>query len=295
MKNAKNWKGIILAGGTGSRLFPLTKSISKQLLPVYDKPMIYYPLSVLMLSGIRDIGIITTPTQKQAFVDLLGDGSQWGCSFHYFIQAQPAGIAQAFLICEDFLQDSNCALILGDNLFFGQGLFLQIQKALNQEKGATIFGYHVQDPERYGVVESDANGRVTYLEEKPSNPLSNIAVTGLYFYDGTVTEKAKKLLPSSRGELEITDINKAYLTEGTLELQIIPRGVAWLDTGTHQSLLEASSFIHAVQARQGLLIASPDEIAWRMGYISSEQLFNLGSKYKNNDYGRYLLSLTKNK
>lgn len=293
MKNAKNWKGIILAGGTGSRLFPLTKSISKQLLPVYDKPMIYYPLSVFMLSGIKDIGIITTPTQKQAFVELLGDGSQWGCSFHYFVQAKPAGIAQAFLICEDFIQDSNCALILGDNLFFGQGLFLQIQKALNQEQGATIFGYHVQDPERYGVVESDAQGRVTYLEEKPNNPRSNIAVTGLYFYDQTVIAKAKELIPSARGELEITDINKAYLNEGTLELQIIPRGVAWLDTGTHQSLLEASSFIHAVQARQGLLIASPDEIAWRMGYISSEQLIALGSKYKNNDYGRYLLSLTK--
>lgn len=289
-----NWKGIILAGGSGSRLFPLTKSVSKQLLPVYDKPMIYYPLSVLMLSGIRDIAIITDPSQTDLFVKLLGDGSQWGCTFTYLVQEKPKGIGEAFLISKDFLKNSNCCLILGDNLFFGQGLFTLILKAMKRGSGATVFGYHVHDPQRYGVVEADPEGNVISLEEKPLKPKSNIAVTGLYFYDSSVISKASNLSPSSRGELEITDINLEYLSANQLRVEMIPRGVAWLDTGTHESLLEAASFIHAVQERQGLLIASPDEIAWRMHYITSAELFNLGRKYAKNDYGRYLLSLLEN-
>lgn len=288
---AKKWRGIILAGGSGTRLYPLTKSISKQLMPVYDKPMIYYPLSVLMLAGIREIAIITAPDQQDLFKDLLGDGSQWGCRFEYVIQKKPEGLAQAFLLCENFIKGYNTCLVLGDNLFFGQGFQELLLKAKKRDTGATVFGYHVSDPERYGVVEFDSDKKAVSIEEKPRLPKSNFAVTGMYFYDENVLEIAKKVKPSTRGELEITDVNLAYLKNKTLNLEIMERGIAWLDTGTHESLLEAASFIHSVQTRQGLMISSPEEIAWRLGYINDRQLEELARPIANNLYGRYLLNL----
>lgn len=289
----KAWRGIILAGGSGTRLFPLTRSISKQLMPVYDKPMIYYPLAVLMKAGIREIAIITTPDQQPLFKELLRDGSQWGCSFHYVKQPKPEGLAQAFLLCEDFIKGYNTALILGDNLYFGHGLVDITDRAMTRDKGATVFGYHVQDPERYGVVEFDKNQRVLSLEEKPVKPKSNYAVTGLYFYDDTVVDKAKQVKPSARGELEITDLNKIYLEEGSLNVELMSRGIAWLDTGTHESLLEAASFIHAVEERQGLMVACVDEIAWRKRFISNEELLELAKPMAKNHYGKYLEQLLK--
>ena len=289
----KAWRGIILAGGSGTRLFPLTRSISKQLMPVYDKPMIYYPLAVLMKAGIREIAIITTPDQQPLFKELLRDGSQWGCSFHYVKQPKPEGLAQAFLLCEDFIKGYNTALILGDNLYFGHGLADITDRAMTRDKGATVFGYHVQDPERYGVVEFDKNQRVLSLEEKPVKPKSNYAVTGLYFYDDTVVDKAKQVKPSARGELEITDLNKIYLEEGSLNVELMSRGIAWLDTGSHESLLEAASFIHAVEERQGLMVACVDEIAWRKRFISNEELLELAKPMAKNHYGKYLEQLLK--
>lgn len=289
----KAWRGIILAGGSGTRLFPLTRSISKQLMPVYDKPMIYYPLAVLMKAGIREIAIITTPDQQPLFKELLRDGSQWGCSFHYVKQPKPEGLAQAFLLCEDFIKGYNTALILGDNLYFGYGLADITDRAMTRDKGATVFGYHVQDPERYGVVEFDKNQRVLSLEEKPVKPKSNYAVTGLYFYDDTVVDKAKQVKPSARGELEITDLNKIYLEEGSLNVELMSRGIAWLDTGTHESLLEAASFIHAIEERQGLMVACVDEIAWRKRFISNEELLELAKPMAKNHYGKYLEQLLK--
>lgn len=288
---SKQWRGIILAGGSGTRLYPLTRSISKQLMPVYDKPMIYYPLSVLMLAGIQEIAIITSPEQQTLFKELLGDGSQWGCHFQYVVQKKPEGLAQAFLLCEQFIQGYNTCLVLGDNLFFGQGFPLLLEAAKARDSGATVFGYHVSDPERYGVVEFDESQKAVSIEEKPRLPKSNYAVTGLYFYDDNVLEIAKRVKPSARGELEITDVNLEYLKRGALNVEIMERGIAWLDTGTHESLLEAASFIHSVQARQGLMIASPEEIAWRRGYISSEQLEKLAKPIAKNLYGQYLLNL----
>ncbi len=288
---AKKWRGIILAGGSGTRLYPLTKSISKQLMPVYDKPMIYYPLSVLMLAGIREIAIITAPDQQDLFKDLLGDGSQWGCRFEYVIQDKPEGLAQAFLLCENFIKGYNSCLVLGDNLFFGQGFQKLLLKAKERVTGATVFGYHVSDPERYGVVEFDSDKKAVSIEEKPRLPKSNFAVTGMYFYDENVLEIAKKVKPSARGELEITDVNLAYLKNKTLNVEIMERGIAWLDTGTHESLLEAASFIHSVQTRQGLMISSPEEIAWRLGYINDRQLEELARPIAKNLYGQYLLNL----
>lgn len=284
-------KGIILAGGSGTRLFPVTISTSKQLLPVYDKPMIYYPLSVLMLAGIREILVITTPEDQANFERLLGDGSQWGLSLSYEIQPEPGGLAQAFLIGEDFIAGEPCALILGDNLFYGQGLTGMLQKAVRRECGATVFGYPVKDPQRYGVVEFDREGHVVSLEEKPDKPKSSYAVVGLYFYDGTVTEKARRLVPSKRGELEITDLNRLYLEEGSLSVELFGRGYAWLDTGTHDSLLEASKFVATIQNRQGFMISCPEEIAWRRGYITKEQLEEIGRSTKNG-YGEYLLQIS---
>ena len=260
-------------------------------MPVYDKPMVYYPLSVLMLAGIRDIAIITTPDQQILFKELLGDGSQWGCYFEYVVQAKPEGLAQAFLLCEDFIKGYNTCLVLGDNLFFGQGFKQLLEQAKAREEGATVFGYHVSDPERYGVVEFDEDKKAVSIEEKPRLPKSNYAVTGLYFYDEKVLDIAKKVKPSARGELEITDVNLAYLKANSLHVEIMERGIAWLDTGTHASLLEAASFIHSVQARQGLMISSPEEIAWRKGYITDSQLEKLAKPIAKNEYGQYLLNL----
>ena len=286
-----SWKGILLAGGAGTRLHPLTLSVSKQLLPVYNKPMIYYPLSVLMLAGIREIAIITTPDDSGQFRKLLGDGSQWGCSFEYIVQPKPEGIAQAFLLAADFIQGSNTCLILGDNIFFGNGLDGLLVSAREREEGATVFGYHVSDPARYGVVEFDQAMKVRSLEEKPEHPKSSYAVAGLYFYDQNVVEITREIRPSVRGELEITDVNKAYLSAGTLHVGLMGRGIAWLDTGTHDSLMAAGTFVQAIETRQGLKVACIEEIAWRRGYISTEQLLELAAPLKKSGYGDYLTAL----
>ena len=288
-------KGIILAGGSGTRLYPITKSISKQLVPIYNKPMIYYPLSVLMLADIRDILIITTPEDQSMFIRLLGDGSQWGINLQYAIQPSPDGLAQAFLIGEEFIGNDSCCLILGDNIFFGHDFGKLLAQTAKNTNGATVFGYFVNDPERYGVVEFDENRKVISLEEKPKKTKSNYAVTGLYFYDNTVVSKAKSLKPSARGELEITDLNKLYLNEGSLDVKLLGRGIAWLDTGTHDSLLEASNYVSAIENRQGLMVACLEEIAYSKKYISREKLLELAEPLKKNEYGQYLLKIADNK
>lgn len=284
-------KGIILAGGSGTRLYPLTKSVSKQLMPVYDKPMIYYPLSTLMLAGITEFLIITTPQDSQNFRNLLGDGSGWGISIEYAVQHSPDGLAQAFIIGEEFIGDNPVSLILGDNLFFGHNMSKDMLTAASENNGATIFGYRVQDTSAYGVVEFDKEGRVISLEEKPKNPKSNYAVSGLYFYDNQVIDIAKAVKPSPRGELEITDVNKAYLEQGNLNVQLLSRGTAWLDTGTHDSLLDAGHFIATIEKRQGLKVCCPEEIAYRLGLISAEQLQRLAEPMLKNGYGQYLMSI----
>ena len=286
-------KGIILAGGSGTRLYPITYAMSKQLLPVYDKPMIYYPLSVLMLAGIKDILIISTPQDIGRFEELLKDGKQWGVNIEYKIQPSPDGLAQAFILGEEFLAGAPAALVLGDNIFFGHDLHEMLQDANEQTSGATVFSYHVNDPERYGVVEFDADKKAVSIEEKPTNPKSNYAVTGLYFYDSNVVEYAKTIKPSKRGELEITDLNQIYLDKGLLNVQAMDRGYAWLDTGTHESLHDAGSFVASIQKRQGLQVACVEEIAYRMGYIARKQLIALAQPLLKSDYGQYLLKVAK--
>ena len=286
-------KGIILAGGSGTRLHPLTHSLSKQLLPVYDKPMIYYPLSVLMLAGIQDVLIITTPHDQQSFINLLGSGRQWGLNITYEAQPNPDGLAQAFIIGEEFIGNDSVSLVLGDNIFHGHGLDKLLDHAKQQVKGATVFGYYVKDPERYGVVDFDDDGHAIALEEKPENPTSNYAVTGLYFYDNDVIDIAKNIKPSPRGELEITDVNKVYMERGDLNVEVMGRGYAWLDTGTHASLLQASNFIQVMEERQGLKIACPEEIAYSQGFIDAKQVEKLASHLLKSGYGEYLMGLIK--
>ena len=284
-------KGIILAGGSGTRLYPLTKSVSKQILPIYDKPMIYYPLSVLMLSGIREILIISTPRDISVFKELFGDGSFIGIEISYCVKPSPDGLAQAFILGEDFIGDDSVCLVLGDNIFYGYGLPKILKNAAEVDKGAVVFGYYVNDPERYGVVEFDENRKVVGLEEKPTEPKSNYAITGLYYYDNSVIQKAKTLKPSKRGELEITDLNKCYLEEGSLKTELLGRGMAWLDTGTHESLIQASNFIASIEQRQGLKVSCIEEIAYRKGYITADQLEELAKPLSKNQYGQYLLNI----
>jgi glucose-1-phosphate thymidylyltransferase len=291
MKENTRYKGIILAGGSGSRLYPVTHAMGKSLLPVYNKPMIYYPLCTLMLAGIRDILIISTPEDTSKFQTLLGDGTQYGIRFQYLVQTRPEGIAQALVLGESFLGGSPCALVLGDNIFYGHDLAKDLREAASKDQGARVFAYPVHDPERYGVVEFDENGRALSIEEKPKHPKSRYAVTGLYFYDSRAVGIAKGLTPSARGELEITDVNKAYLEKGELEVVVMGRGMAWLDTGTHESLMEAALYIQAIEKRQGLMVACPEEIAYRSGYISAEQVEKTGTSMKHNAYGAYLLQL----
>jgi glucose-1-phosphate thymidylyltransferase len=285
---SNNYKGIVLAGGSGTRLHPITKGVSKQLLPVYDKPMIYYPISVLMLAGIKEILVISTPDDMSGYQRLLGDGSDFGVEIEYAIQPSPDGLAQAFLIGEDFIGDSNVALVLGDNIFYGQSFTTNLKAATSKENGATIFGYHVKDPERFGVVDFDSNGKVTSIEEKPQTPKSNFAVTGLYFYDNDVIEIAKSIKPSARGELEITDINNAYKNRGDLTVELLSRGFAWLDTGTHDSLIEAGQFVQTVEHRQGLKVACLEEIAFHHGWITKDSLLQQADALKKTNYGEYL-------
>jgi glucose-1-phosphate thymidylyltransferase len=295
MQEKSTYKGIILAGGAGTRLYPITHAMGKSLLPVYNKPMVYYPLCTVMLAGIRDILVISTPDDVPKFQALLGDGGQYGIRLQYKVQAKPEGIAQAFLLGESFIAGSPCALVLGDNIFYGHDLAKDLREAARKTRGARVFAYPVHDPERYGVVEFDGDGRALSIEEKPKRPKSRYAVTGLYFYDNEVVKIAKALKPSARGELEITDVNKAYLTRGQLEVVVMGRGMAWLDTGTHESLMDAALYIQAIEKRQGLMVACPEEIAYRSGYITAEQVERIGRSMTNNSYGAYLLQLLREK